>query len=71
MKSHKIRDLDTPELQVQLRDIDEQLFRLKLQTSKGQKERPNQVRAMLKYKAVIYTVLRERELATAAAGEKR
>jgi large subunit ribosomal protein L29 len=71
MKSHKIRDLDTPELQVQLRDIDEQLFRLKLQMSMGQMEGLKKVRAMRKNKARIYTVLRERELATAAAGEKR
>jgi large subunit ribosomal protein L29 len=71
MKSHKIRDLDTPELQVQLRDIDEQLFRLKLQMSMGQMEGLKKVRAMRKNKARIYTVLRERELATVAAGEKR
>ena len=71
MKSHKIRDLDTPELQVQLRDIDEQLFRLKLQMSMGQMEGLKKVRAMRKNKARIYTVLRERELATVSAGEKR
>jgi large subunit ribosomal protein L29 len=71
MKSHKIRDLDTPELQVQLRDINEQLFRLKLQMSMGQMEGLKKVRAMRKNKARIYTVLRERELATVAAGEKR
>jgi large subunit ribosomal protein L29 len=56
---------------VQLRDIDEQLFRLKLQMSMGQMEGLKKVRAMRKNKARIYTVLRERELATAAAGEKR
>jgi large subunit ribosomal protein L29 len=71
MKSHKIRDLDTPELQVQLRDIGEQLFRLKLQMSMGQMEGLKKVRAMRKNKARIYTVLRERELAAVAAGEKR
>ena len=36
MKSQKIRDVDSHELSVQLRDIDEQLFRLRLQMSMGQ-----------------------------------
>jgi len=72
MRSQKVRDLDTPELQVQLRDIDEQLFRLKLQMSMGQMDGLKKVRNMKKTRARIFTVLRERELAQQApAGEKR
>jgi large subunit ribosomal protein L29 len=71
MRSQKIRDLDSPELQHQLRDIQEQLFRLKLQMSMGQMEGLKKVRNMKKTQARIYTVLRERELAEQAAGEKR
>ena len=70
MRSQKIRDLDSPELQHQLRDIDDQLFRLKLQMSMGQLDGLKKVRSMKKTRARIFTILRERELET-AAGEKR
>jgi len=71
MRSQKIRDLDKPELQHQLRDIEEQLFRLKLQMSMGQLDGLKKVRNMKKTRARIFTVLRERELVEQAAGEKR
>jgi large subunit ribosomal protein L29 len=71
MRSQKIRDLDKPELQHQLRDIEEQLFRLKLQMSMGQLDGLKKVRSMKKTRARIFTVLRERELAEQVAGEKR
>jgi large subunit ribosomal protein L29 len=70
MRSQKIRDLDSPELQNQLREMDEQLFRLKLQMSMGQMEGLKKVRGIKKTRARIFTILRERELET-AAGEKR
>ena len=70
MRSQKVRDLDNPELEHQLRDIEEQLFRLKLQMSMGQMDGLKKVRAMKKTRARIFTVLRERELAAAAGGEK-
>jgi large subunit ribosomal protein L29 len=71
MRSQKIRDLDKPELQHQLRDIEEQLFRLKLQMSMGQMDGLKKVRSMKKTRARIFTVLRERELAEQVAGKKR
>jgi large subunit ribosomal protein L29 len=71
MRSQKIRDLDKPELQHQLKDIEEQLFRLKLQMSMGQMDGLKKVRNMKKTRARIFTVLREREMAEQAAGEKR
>jgi large subunit ribosomal protein L29 len=70
MRSQKVRDLDSPELQHQLRDIEEQLFRLRLQMSMGQMDGVKKVRSMKKTRARIFTVLRERELA-AQAGEKK
>ena len=70
MRSQKIRDLDSPELQHRLREMDEQLFRLKLQMSMGQMEGLKKVRGIKKTRARIFTILRERELET-AAGEKR
>lgn len=72
MRSQKVRDQDTPELQIQLRDIEEQLFRLKLQMSMGQFDGLKKLRNMKKTRARIFTVLRERELAQQAqAGEKQ
>lgn len=69
MRSQKIRDLDSPELQHQLRDIEEQLFRLRLQMSMGQMDGLKKWRNMKKTRARIFTALRERELA-AQAGAK-
>ncbi len=71
MKSQKVRDLDDRELQQQLTEMDEQLFRLRFQMSMGQLDGLKKVRALRKTRARIYTVLRERELSAAAAGEKK
>ena len=65
MKSQKVRDLDSAELERQLAEMEEQLFRLKFQMSMGQMEGLKKVRAMKKTRARIFTVLRERELAGA------
>ena len=67
MKSQKVRDLDSAEIKHQLRDMEEQMFRLKFQMSMGQMEGLKKVRQMKKERAQIYTILREREL----AGEKK
>jgi large subunit ribosomal protein L29 len=71
MKSQKIRDLDSKELQQQLRTIEEQLFRLKFQMSMGTMEGLKKARAMKKDRARIYTVLREREGAAPAPEAKK
>ncbi len=65
MKSQKVRDLDDNELKNQLRENEEQAFRLKFQMSMGQMDGLKKVRAMKKDRARIYTILRERELAGA------
>jgi large subunit ribosomal protein L29 len=67
MKSQKVRDLDTAELERQLSEMDEQMFRLQFQMSMGQMEGLKKARAMRKTRARIFTILREREL----AGEKK
>jgi len=63
MKAQKVRDLDDAELQQQLREMDEQLFRLQFQMSMGQMDGLKKVRGMRRDRARIYTILRERELA--------
>ena len=65
MKAQKVRDLDETELKNQLREMDEQLFRLRFQMSMGQMDGLKKVRAMRKDRARILTILRERELAAA------
>ena len=67
MKAQKVRDLDEQEIKQQLREMDEQMFRLHFQMSMGQMDGLKKVRQMKKDRARIYTILREREL----AGEKK
>ena len=65
MKANKFRDLDERELRQQLREMEEQLFRLNFQMAMGQMDGLKKARAMRKDRARINTVLRERELAGA------
>ncbi len=68
MKSQKLRDLDSAEIQHQLREMEEQMFRLKFQMSMGQMEGLKKARAMKKNRARMLTILRERELTEAKKG---
>jgi len=67
MKAQKVRDLDDAELNQQLQNIEEQLFRFQFQMSMGQMDGLKKVRAMKKDRARINTILHERKL----AGEKK
>jgi len=67
MKADKIRELDTRELETKLREIDEQMFHLRLQMSLGQMDGLKKYRELRKDKARILTVRRERELKQAEA----
>ena len=60
MKADKLRGLDDTELQRQLHDMDEQMFRLQFQMRMGQLEGLKKARTMRKDRARIYTILRER-----------
>jgi large subunit ribosomal protein L29 len=63
MKAQKVRDLDETEIRIQLREMDEQMFRLHFQMSMGQMDGLKKARAMRKDRARMLTILRERELA--------
>ena len=66
------RDTDEQDIQQKLKEIDEQMFRLKFQMSMGQMDGLKKVRQMKKDRARMLTVQRERELAAAQpAGEKK
>ena len=60
-----MRGLDEHEMQRQLREMDEQLFRFHFQKSMGQMDGLKKARAMRKDRARIYTLLRERQLEAA------
>jgi len=65
MKGFKPQDLDDKEIQHQLSEMEEQLFRLKFQKGMGQLEGLKKLRALKKDRARALTVLRQRELAGA------
>jgi large subunit ribosomal protein L29 len=65
MNAQKVRDLDSAEIRHQLRDMEDQKFRVKFQMSMGQMEGLKKMRAMKKDRARMLTVLRQRELAEA------
>jgi large subunit ribosomal protein L29 len=57
----RARGLDAAELKKQLRDSEEQMFRLKFQMGMGQMEGLKKLRSLRKERARMLTVLRERE----------
>jgi large subunit ribosomal protein L29 len=62
----KARALDDAEVEKQLRDGREQMFRLRFQMSMGQMDGLKKVRALKKERARMLTVRRERELSKQA-----
>ena len=66
MKVTEIRDLAVDELQQRARDMDDQLFRLRIQKSMGQLEAAHKLKALRRDLARVKTVLREKETAQAA-----
>ncbi|HET9402123.1 MAG TPA: 50S ribosomal protein L29 [Candidatus Acidoferrales bacterium] len=64
-RGEKLRELDTPELEVQQQELSEQIFRLRFQLTTGQAEALNRLRTARKQLARVKTMLRERELGQA------
>jgi large subunit ribosomal protein L29 len=60
MKATEIRELDVTELRTREKDLDDQLFRLRIQKSMGQLEAPAKVRDVRRDLARIKTILREK-----------
>ena len=60
MKAEKIRGLEAAELDKQVKDMQESMFRLRFQMSLGQADGLKKYREMRKDRARILTVLRER-----------
>jgi len=61
MKVTEFRDLDVDELRQREKDMDDQLFRLRIQKSMGQLEAAHKLKALRRDLARVKTVLREKE----------
>jgi large subunit ribosomal protein L29 len=67
MKVTEVRDLTIDELQQRAKDMDDQLFRLRIQKSMGQLEAAHKLKGLRRDLARVRTVLREKETAQADA----
>ncbi len=65
--AEKFRALDTAELDKQLREGAEQMFRLRFQLSMGQMDGVKKLRTLRKERARILTVLQQKGIAPSAA----
>ena len=63
MKIAEVRDLAVDELRQREKDMDDQLFRLRIQKSMGQLEAAHKLKAVRRDLARVKTVLREKETA--------
>jgi large subunit ribosomal protein L29 len=63
MKVTEIRDLGVDELRQREKDMDDQVFRLRIQKSMGQSEAAQKLKALRRDLARVKTVLREKETA--------
>ena len=63
MKVAEIRELTVDDLRAREKDLDDQLFRLRIQKSMGQLEAPAKVREIRKDLARIKTILQEKSAA--------
>ena len=62
MKKDKLSGLDPAEMQVKLKEIEDQTFQLRFRMSMGQTEGLRKIREMRKDKARLLTYLRAKEL---------
>ena len=61
MKIAECRDLGPDELKERVKEIDDQLFRLRIQKSMGQLEAAHKLKSLRRDVARLKTVLREKE----------
>ena len=61
MKVAEFRDLQVDELRQREKDMDDQLFRLRIQKSMGQLEAAHKLKSLRRDMARVKTVLREKE----------
>ena len=59
----ELREFGTDDLAQRVLDLDDQVFRLRMQQGTGQGDAPNKMRELRCERARVKTLLRERELA--------
>ena len=60
MKAAELRDMDVEALRAKTQEIDDQLFRMRIQKSMGQLEAPGKMRTIRRERARILTILKEK-----------
>jgi large subunit ribosomal protein L29 len=60
MKVQEIRELNVDELKGKVKDLQDQVFRLRIQKAMGQLDAPHKVRALRRELARVKTVLTEK-----------
>ena len=60
----ELREQGTEDLEQRARDLDDQVFRLRIQKSMGQTDASTKMRQLRRERAQVRTLLRERELQT-------
>jgi large subunit ribosomal protein L29 len=60
MKAAEMRDMDVETLRARSQEIDDELFRMRIQKSTGQLEAPGKMRNIKRERARILTILKEK-----------
>ena len=60
MKAAELRDMDVEALRAKTQEIDDQLFRMRIQKSMGQLEAPGKVKNVRRERARVLTILKEK-----------
>jgi large subunit ribosomal protein L29 len=60
MKAAELRDLGADELMLKVRDLNDQLFRMRIQKSMGQLEAPEKMKTVRRDLARVKTFLRQK-----------
>ena len=61
MKIAEIRDMAVDDLRIKAKELDDELFKLRIQKSMGQLEAPAKVRGIRRERARVKTILREKQ----------
>ena len=60
MKAQEVREMGVDELRAREKELDDQLFRMRIQKSMGQLEAPGKMRDIRRERARILTILKEK-----------
>ena len=60
MKTPELREMDVETLRARTQEIDDQLFRMRIQKSMGQLEAPGKMKTVRRERARILTILKEK-----------